>query len=135
VKGVNLEASKLFSVGGEGIVCFDNPKAPYDKLCIFQNFATGNVNVEQMDPGNALETNLSKLIGGSQQNSGSLNGMRMCLHHGNQASVGWTHLHTFPASGPQPDGLVDGQTAYCVDFSGDVAAAAKSLAAKVRTGR
>lgn len=134
IAGVEVEASKL----ADGIVCFPNRKEPQDNLCIFQDFTIGNVNVEQMTNWGSpsvteLTGKLQHLFDGAAQNSDSksLNGMTVCLHHGDEASVGWTHVHIFDAqkfSKAFPDGLQDGVNAYCEPYSG---AAAGALANKV----
>jgi hypothetical protein len=112
-------------------VCFDNFKAKgQDRLCIFQNFQDGNVNVEQMDP-TTRPRNLQGLIDGYAQEVAAdvLQKQRFCLHHSDQASVGWTHLHVFDQSipaGSWPDGLSTAN-AYCAVWQGDPKTTAKAL--------
>lgn len=120
VDGVTLET-----------VCFDNFKAKgKDRLCIFQNFDDGNVNVEQMDPTRRAR-NLQALIDGYAQEvpPGVPPKQRFCLHHSDQASVGWTHMHVFDQSipaGSWPDGLSIAN-AYCTEWQSDSKTTAKAL--------
>jgi len=112
-------------------VCFDNFKAKgQDRLCIFQSFADGNVNVEQMEPATRAR-NLRALIEGYAQEvpAAAPAQQRYCLHHGDQASVGWTHLHVFDQSlpaGSWPDGLSPAN-AYCATWQGDAQRTAAAL--------
>lgn len=113
-------------------VCFDNPKAQYDRLCIFQSFDVGNTNVEQMSPSTRAEA-LAALIRGVGQEM-PLESKIFCLHHGDEATIGWTHLHTFtPLSPPKawPDGL-DPTNAYCSAWKGSALATAQALSAQVK---
>lgn len=134
ITGVEVEASKV----ANGVVCFPNRKEQNDDLCIFQDFSMGNVNVEQMTSWaspdvNDLTQKLQKLFDGAAMTTDqkSLAGKTVCLHHGDEASVGWTHVHIFDLKDfPHgfPDGLQDGTNAYCEPYS---AAAANALASKV----
>jgi hypothetical protein len=110
-------------------VCFDNPKHRGDRLCIFQSFDVGNTNVEQMDPATRAAA-LAALVGGVGEEM-DLAPKMFCLHHGDEASVGWTHLHTFTPSGPWPDGLSPAN-AYCSAWRGSAAATAPALSAQVQ---
>ena len=113
-------------------VCFDNPKDAGDRLCIFQSFSVGNVNVEQMEPSTRAAA-LAALIEGVGREI-ELAPKTFCLHHGDEASVGWTHLHTFtPPASPSawPDGLAP-SNAYCTAWQGSAAATAQTLDAEVR---
>jgi hypothetical protein len=131
VTGVGIEASRAHSNDGVGTVCFDNRQAPSDRLCIFQDFRVGNVNVEQMDPATRAAS-LTKLIEGVGEEM-SLEGKMFCLHHGDEASVGWTHLHTFtPSGGTWPDGLAP-SNAYCSPYKGSAQATALALDGLVGT--
>jgi hypothetical protein len=107
-------------------VCFANRKDSSDLLCIFQEFEIGNVNAEQMKP-ESRASNLAALILGANAQEGGLANKRFCLHRGEWASVGWTHLHTFDASkSAWPDGLSD-SNAYCSTWKGSAEDTAKAL--------
>lgn len=131
-KDVKIEASTAH----KGTVCFDNPKAPSsnpDRLCIFTDFMEGNVNAEQMNPGTRQQS-LEKLFQSfSDENQMGLQGKTFCLHHGDQASVGWTHMHSFNTSGTWPDGL-SAKTAYCVPWKGTVQGTASAMEACLMAG-
>lgn len=125
ITGVRLLPSKL----SKGIVCFNNSKDESDRLCIFKDFSVGNTSVDQMasTSSNAadLESKLGLIIDGAKSDapSSSLNGKMLCFHHGDEASVGWTHMHIFdpPSDAKYPDGL-DNSNAYCRSYSSTVAA-------------
>lgn len=113
-------------------VCFDNYLNPSDRLCIFQSFDVGNTNVEQMSASTRAEA-LAALIQGVGQEM-PLDNKMFCLHHGDVASVGWTHLHTFtppPPPGAWPDGLAP-SNAYCSAWKGSALATAQALSAQVK---
>jgi hypothetical protein len=128
------------SVGGVTLetVCFDNFKDKPDRwrpdrLCIFQNFVDGNVNVEQMGA-ETRARNLQALIEGYAQEVpvASLPEKRFCFHKANFASVGWTHMHVFDKARahPWPDGLTE-EEAYCSEWKGSGAQTAAALHAQV----
>jgi len=107
-------------------VCFANRKDASDLLCIFKDFVIGNVNAEQMDA-SSRATNLDALVQGAQAQEVDLTKKRFCLHRGEWASVGWTHLHTFDdTNSPWPDGLSD-KNAYCTTWKGSTLGTAQAL--------
>lgn len=122
----------LESVQDGPAVCFANRKDASDILCIFQDFGTGNVNAEQMAPATRA-SNLDKLIQGAAEynkqvlTKQDLTKKRFCLHRGEWASVGWTHLHTFDDTNSSwPDGLSD-KNAYCTTWKGSTLGTAQAL--------
>jgi hypothetical protein len=133
---VNIEASTAHDEDATyKTVCFDNPKDVGDRLCIFQSFAVGNVNVEEMEPSTRAAA-LAALIEGVGHEM-ELGPKMFCLHHGDEASVGWTHLHTFtppPPPSAWPDGLAP-SNAYCAAWQGSAASTAQALDAQVRARR
>jgi len=132
---VPLEESTMRVVGGTPAVCFVNFKdEERDHLCIFKNFSDGNVNVEQMDPARRVKK-LSKLIEAAALDlpGGDIAQKRLCFHHGDQASVGWTHMHTFDQAldvKDWPDELAD-TNAYCVEYRGSAEATAQDMEKKI----
>lgn len=129
---MSIKASIGHEVGGIKSVCFVNIRDPRDRLCIFQDFDVGNVNVEQMERG-SLQKNLASLVGAVRQEM-RLDSMRFCLHRGSHASVGWTHLHTFDRELPTPPDGIDATNAYCVDYRGSPEETAEALALEVTSG-
>jgi hypothetical protein len=138
---IKLEQSYLTD---NGVICFDNRKDSNDRLCIFKDFKTAGVNAEQIGSPAAATSVLTTLIQGAgmdQQVSkkSSMDGKRVCLHYGDQASVGWTHMHVFdPKVTPMPDGVCDylltpdkctkeKATAYCADYNNGATSTAATL--------
>lgn len=95
-------------------VCFDNPTSPWDRLCIFTAFETGNSNVEHMNPATRVE-NLTQLINDAKADGRVKNNTTLCFHNGNTASVPWTHMHAFDqaAHTAGPENMCANKSAYC----------------------